>query len=251
MEPIPVSLRTWRRCICMLLIAMRYEVELRHIEKRLIFDDDVFVECIIKIFEIHPELDRELTHNERILMNTNIGGWPLEFHTQYSWHVEAVGCMLWALGEFNDFPDLDQTYLLKDIDQYFGKAGHQGIKSWANSLLDKDVTLRNGMEIQFELKRAEILYQRCAISSMVRDGKRNVTTKKYSELFPLEEYKIPVGPSGDIVMSSGKEFCDLSLDEEGSIAPLALIRIQTFRWIMNQDENWDDMELFHLQRLPE
>ena len=245
-----IAQRSWRRAIAMLFVAMRYEIELRFLARELIYDDEEFSKRLWTAFDRHKDLYDELTTNERILLRYEIGKWPLSVHTQYSWHVEAVGCLLWCLGEFKEFPSHDNSFELKSIDKYFGTLGQQGITSWTNNLLEKSFDLIDGNIIQRELKRAEIVYQRCIIGSYIRDGKRKMTTKRYDDLFSFEQYGLPVGPGGDLEIL-GMEFCDTSKEIESDIAPLSLIRVQTFRWIMDPSENWDSLTVDHLENLPE
>lgn len=247
MENLTISQRTWRRALVMLIVAMRYEIEFRYRYSSLLIDDRELSVKLINYCKQDSSLYHELTHNEKILLECEIGEWPTSFYTQYVWHVEGVGCLLWTLNEFKEFPPHDHSHFLEDVDKYFGD---QITFKWMSELLKKNFLFRNGIEIQKELKRSEMIYQRCLISWKTRNGQRKLTTKKYSEIFPFEEYNLPVGPSGDLIVFD-KEFCDISETEEGYICPLSLIRVQSFRWVMNPDEGWDDMSLDYLDKFPE
>ena len=250
MEETSIAQRIWHRAIAMLFVAMRYEIETRFHSDNLIADDDEFAERVISCFERHQEIRDELTPNERVLLQREIGDWPLNLHIQYSWHIEAVGCLLWCLGEFKEIPAHDITFDMREVDSYFGKISQSGISSWTTSLLHREMEARPITEIQYQLKKAEIVYQRCIIGSYIRDGKRQMSSKRYDDLFPFQTYSLPIGPGGDLLVDD-KEFCDMSHDEEGDLAPLALVRIQTFRWVLNQDMGWDDLCVDDLEELPE
>jgi hypothetical protein len=249
MKQTAVSTRVWRRTVAMLFVAMRYEIELRNITQQPLEDDEEFSESLVRILGKHPALYKELTSNEKILLEYEIGAWPMRIHTQYSWHIEAVGCLLWSLDQLNPFPDHDKVFDTTAVDKYFGDVTNRDKPGWTTRLLEKEFPLRNGVEIQRQLKRAELVYQRCLIGSFIRDGKRKMTTKRYEDLFPYAEYDLPIGPSGDLVVE-GKEFCDMSHDDEGNIAPLGLIRIQTFRWVMDPSDGWDNLTVDYLEKLP-
>lgn len=249
MEEVNLSQRVWRRAVAMLLIGMRFDIESRFWDDRLYEDDYEFAERILGCLQRHEKIIAQLTPNEKVLSTCEIGEWPISLHIQYSWHIEAVGCLLWCINQIERFPSHEINFDMTEIDRYFGNIEEKGISNWAQSLLDKTFDLRDPLMIQYQLTRAEMVYQRCTIGSYIRDGKRQMSPKRYDELFPLKQYDFPIGTSGDLLVD-GKEFCDMSQDEEGDLAPLALIRIQTFRWVMDNTIGWDDLDVDYLEELP-
>lgn len=247
-DTVSIPQRVWRRTIAMLLVAMRYEIEVRYLSHSLLHDDEEFSQHLIIVLKRHKSIFDELTQNEKILMGYKIGDWPTRIYTQYSWHIEAVGCLLWALEQL-EIPSHDTPFAFGCIDKYFESIAEGGISNWSKKLIELEFPLRNGTDIQYQLRRAELVYQRCIIASYIREGKRKISMTKYEKLFPYEKFSLPTGPSGDLVINK-KEFCDMSYEEEGDIAPLSLIRVQTFRWVMDPSDGWDNLTVDYLEKLP-
>lgn len=248
-----IAARIYHRAVTMTLLSMRYEVEMRALAGELLHDDEEFTEGLFACIERNEVLKNSLTKNEGILIKTPIGEWPDYLHIQYSWHIEAVGCLLWAVMAFREMPEHLEPVEIEKVDRYFGQNCHDTSMTWIDKVLNHRYNIRHESQIKQELKRAEILYQRCIMGSYIRDGKINVPTKTYEELFSLEENGWPIGPGGDIRLVSSKyqrEFCDMSKEEEGHIAPMALVRVQAFRWVLNPDLLWDEMALDDLEKLP-
>ena len=247
-EVISVADRVWRRAVTMLFVTMRFEMELRYHANRLYKDDPEFAGLLWNCFDRLPQIGKELTQNESLLMKAVIGGWPPALHTQYSWHIEAVNCLLWCLEEM-EMPPHDGVCDFEQIDKYFGKTTGAQLSSWTEYLLAKNVNLRDGHEIQAKLRQSGILYQRSMISQALREGTRKLSTKKYSDIFPLEECGLPIGPSGDLVVL-GKEFCDLSAVEESVFLPVSVVRVQSLKWALDPNQDWDDIHMKEWTTLP-
>ena len=151
-------------------------------------------------------------------------------------------------------PDHLETISIKKIDNYFKNPGTSNpSESWVQKVLKHKIELRDEKEIDYEYNRALILYQRCIIGSYIREGAMEVPSESYDELFKLEENGFPVGPGGDIRLISDKyvrEFCDITKDEESVMAPMALVRVQSLRWLRDPYQDWDEMPLDDLEELP-
>jgi hypothetical protein len=252
-----IAVRVHRRAIVMLFMSMRFEIEMRSLAKLLYKDDNALNRAIKTSLSNHSGLYDELTKNERILLKQPIGSWSESVYVQYSWHIEGCGCLLWALNELKKMPLYITPFDVELIDIWFGtRKNSLPSDEYILYLLGKDVKLRSEEEIEKEYRRWSALYQRSLIADKIRSGKRNVSTKKYTSLFPLEELGFDVGSSGDILVGESrnnlKEFCDLTPEEENSMLPLSLIRTQTFEWIRNPTCNWDDITLdILMDNLPE
>jgi hypothetical protein len=243
-----VEKRIWFRSVCMLITAMRYEMEIRYSNKILYEDDYQFFVKLIEAVTTNKILSKEMTVRELILLKMLPGQWPTNEYVQYSWYIESMGCLLWGLNEFEEFPPHDEGVSSKKVDEYFGHVGDAGAR-WLDNLLKKEFMRRSENELNYELKRAEILYKRCLISFKVRNNELKITTKKYSDLFPMKEYNLPIGPSGDLIVN-GREFCDISPFQEGNLCPMALMRLQSITWMLNPELCWDDVHIHELEVLP-
>lgn len=230
----------WFRASALIAMVLRHEMELEA-------ESDPENEEMIMYFEqLNKSVDgtevlwKSMTDQEKLLMRLLPGQWPEQEHIQYSWYVEALGCMLWALGEYGEMPNVDEKFDYVKIDSYFGNAGELNKPNWLANLLNRKVKIKTKKQIEYEKMRAEIVYQRSLFSWEVRDSRIKVPTKKYSEIFPFKKYGLPIGSSGDMMVFN-KEFCDISYNEEALLCPMNLMRLQAFIWILDTSQNWDEV----------
>lgn len=239
----------WYRLVCMLVMTMRYEIEARHISDCVYQDDPLLFMKLNQTINDDHNIFNRMASSERQLLRLKPGAWSENQYPQYSWYVEGMGTLLWALNELKDFAPHDEAFSYKRIDHYFEQLGPVGIPGMVSALSKKDVDLRPESVLKYQWKRAEIVYKRCVMAFKFRNGEIKMPKKKYSDLFPMQGYDLPVGQSGDL-MVNGKEFCDIPIKEEGNLCSMSLMRLQTLSWLFDTNVEWDHIHIEGLEELP-
>jgi hypothetical protein len=224
--------RVIHRATVLGLIAVRSVIEFRARNRGILDGDSVYTsDAIMEKLNRHEALREMLTEREEKLLKQKIGGWSDEVILEMSWSIEMCGCLLWSVNEICDFPSHDRAFGHEMLNKHFNET----MKSldWVLPLCRKRGVFRPDEERNFQQRQTELVLQRCLVADHIRKGTRQVATKKtYDQLFEYSYYKLPTGPSGDLIVFD-KEFCDISEEEEQALRALAKSRLHAFIWTSN------------------
>ncbi len=238
----------FHRALAIALVSVRFIIEMGIKRAGVLDHQSIYaLDQMTNIINSIKEIREALTPNEEKLLRLNSGEWPNQILVQMSWHTEACGCLLWALGKIPVMPPFDRPFDQTLLDAYFYKMHSL---EWVISLMRSHVHLREKKEILLMKKKAERFFQRFIFSELVRKGKKKLPLKPYNDIFHFSDLDFPIGPSGDIYLL-GQEFCDLSQQEEQTLFPIIVSRVHSLNWTCNPNLVWDEMNLDYLYALPE
>lgn len=239
----------YHRALIMGLLAVRFTIEFVTKHHGVIETSGLYtVDQIRHILDRSQPLRAMVTPKENKLFHLDIGEWSEDLLIRLSWSSEYCGCLLWAVGELQDFAPHDTAFGLGALHKYFQSLRHV---DWALPFSYNHVILRDAQEMLRMKKRAEVLFQRYLFAAEIRYKKRHLPRlKTYDDIFHFSQLGLPIGPSGDLIVLD-KEFCDLSETDEHGLFPLALSRIHAFQWLSDPKQAWDNVSLDFMYTLPQ
>jgi hypothetical protein len=237
------------RAVITSFIALRFYIEFEGKRNQVFSANDMYISTQIEhLLKSKKELRAVIIPSEENLLKSPLGSWGGEVLLLTSWYSEFTGILLWLCSEVKDVPVFYEPFNFHIFDDCFGD--YQGLK-WVLPLMNKKKTLRDPSETTIYKKQLELIFQRCVYGRKIREGKLKMPTRSYNDLFRFSEFDLPVGDSNDLLVYGGKEYCDLSEDQEKHIFPVIASRIHALLWAENSSQAWDSISFNYLYSLPE